>query len=104
MTDYTLTDDDIQFTAEQIVALQNGGKPFNVETVAQEIAASLICCSLKHEKADPWEAVKRLLAASPRLCELEDKAKGPALLDQDEIEELNAIRELNAEVCRRATS
>ena len=53
MTDYTLTDDDIQFTAEQIVALQNGGKPFNVETVAQEIAASLICCSLKHEKADP---------------------------------------------------
>lgn len=45
---FILTNDDIQFLSEQIVALQNSGKPFNVETVAQELMAGLICCNVKN--------------------------------------------------------
>lgn len=45
---FILTNDDIQFTSEQIVALLNSGKPFNVETVAQELMAAIICCSIKN--------------------------------------------------------
>ena len=50
-----------------------------------------------------WEAVKRLLAASPRLCELRDQAKGIGL-SMDELDELTALEELSGEVHRRATS
>lgn len=48
MENYKLTDDDIQFLSEQIIRLQQGTKPFNVETVAEEIVATLIVCNIKN--------------------------------------------------------
>lgn len=48
MKNYILTNDDIQFMAEQIIRLHEGATPFNCETIAQEIMASLLVCSIKN--------------------------------------------------------
>jgi hypothetical protein len=46
---YKLTNDDIQFISERMVALQHSkSTPFNAEEVARELMASLICCSVKN--------------------------------------------------------
>jgi hypothetical protein len=48
MKNFKLTNDDIQFLAEQIIKLQQSDKPFNCETVAQDIMAGLIVCNIKN--------------------------------------------------------
>ncbi len=49
MKNYKLTNDDIQFIAERMIQLQQSKVTlFNVETVAQELMATIICCNIKN--------------------------------------------------------